>query len=122
VAVVTGQDQAVPPAAKKLLGHLRTSLQRSPSLLERLANVVQRFVSHGGGMADFDAWLRGAELTACRAAMLLVADPRVAAAALKADTSSPAAVSIQDRIEDLLRFVVSEEYLKLREALGVTVG
>lgn len=124
VAVVTGQDGAVPPAAKKLLAHLRASLQRTPPLLERLAQMVQRFMARGGGggKADFDAWLRGAELTACRAALLLVADPRVAAAALQADPSSPAAVSNQDRIEDLLRFVVSADYLKLRETLGVAVG
>jgi hypothetical protein len=96
-------------------------LQRTPPLFERLEQVVRRFVARGG-QADFDAWLRGTEMTACRAAVLLVADPRVAAASLKLDTGSPAGVSIQDRLEDILDFVVSDDYLKLRETLGVKVG
>lgn len=121
VAAVTGQDQAVPPTATKFLQNLRSQLQRNPPLYERLSKVVRRFVARGG-KADFDRWLRGVELTACRAGMLVVADPRVAGAALKIEQSSPAAVSAQDRFEDLLNFVVSDQYLALRKALGVAVG
>jgi tetratricopeptide (TPR) repeat protein len=121
VACVTGNEGAVPPNVRKPLGQLRTTLQRTPHVIERLQRVVQKFLSKGG-KADFDRWLKGVELTACRAGTLMVADPRVAAAALRFDTGTLASVPPQERVEDLTTFVASESYALLRRTLGVQVG
>lgn len=120
-AAVTGREDGVPATAKSFLNHLKSSLQRNPPLYERLGHVVQRFLARGG-QANLDRWMRGVELSACRAGLLVVADPRVAASALKTETSSPAAVPTKDRIQEMLNFVVTDEYLALRKALGVEVG
>lgn len=121
VAAVTGQDAAVPPTAKPFLDKLRGWLRGAPHVGERLADVVRRFLERGGKV-DIERWLRGAELTACRAGLLLVSDPRVAASGLRIDPKSPANVPAKDRMEELLRFVISDEYTALRAALGVRVG
>jgi tetratricopeptide (TPR) repeat protein len=121
VAAVTGQDQSIPATSRKSLNQFRSSLQRSPQILERLSKVVRKFLARGG-KADFDRWLKGVDLTTCRAAALMVADPRVAAAALRHDTSTIASVSPKERLEDLVRFVATEEYVQLRKTLGVQVG
>lgn len=121
IAAVTGQDGALPAAAQKGVVQLRTSLQRTPPILERLGRLVRKFLAKGG-QADFDKWLKGVELTACRAGTLMVADPRVAAAALRHDTSTLASVSPQERLQDILDFTASENYVQLRKILGVRVG
>ena len=121
VAAVTGQEDSLPPAAKKGVAQLRASLQRTPPILERLGRLVRKFMSKGG-QADFDKWLKGVELTACRAGTLMVADPRVVAAALRHDTSTLASVSPQERLKDILDFTASDSYTQLRKILGVQVG
>ncbi len=121
VAAVTGQDQNIPAASRKAFNQFRASLQGSPQIFERLGRMVRKFLARGG-KADLDRWLRGVDFTTCRAATLMVADPRVAAAALRHETGALASVPPKERVEDLVRFVATEDYAKLREILGVQVG
>jgi hypothetical protein len=61
-------------------------------------------------------------MTACRAGLLLMSDPRAADAALRVDPKSLAHASGKDRVEDLVRFVVTDDYYALRQAIGVEVA
>jgi hypothetical protein len=120
-AVVTGREDALPKTAKPFHNRLKAWLRKNPHLAERLTGVVKRFLERGGKV-DIDGWLRGVELTAGRAGLLLVADPRVALSALSIDSSGPANIPPKARFDDLTRFVVSDGYRALRQTMGIEVG
>ena len=73
-------------------------------------------------MVDMERWCRAAELTASRVGLLLAGDLRIAADALAQEPSPlccATALSARERLEDLLRYGVSEDYFRVREILGI---
>lgn len=86
---------------------------------EHLREVVKAFVQEGS-KANIKRWNEAAELTACRAGLLLCGDLEVAKKVLSAERTG-AGLSAADKMKDLLVFMVSEQYAALRSALGVTI-
>ena len=68
------------------------------------------------------AFLRGAELTACRLALLVSGDVSVAARVLATDGRQVAGLSAADRVKDLTPFSVSSRYVAARKQLGIRLG
>jgi hypothetical protein len=73
-----------------------------------------------GGKLDLAAWVRGIELTAQRAGLLLAGDLKVALGEVRREKRSIADLSFDDKRADLLAFSVSTAYAGLREHLSVT--
>ncbi|MCK9462146.1 MAG: tetratricopeptide repeat protein [Proteobacteria bacterium] len=88
---------------------------------ENLGKVVRRFIK-SGEQADIKKWVRSLELTACRAGYLLANDLETAAKMIQAETGGVDDIPPKEKIKELVLFSVSEEYFKLREALGIVIG
>lgn len=71
---------------------------------------------------DLRRWWRAAETSALRAGLLLVGDVRAVKRALLQDALGSSDLSVQERIAELYRIAVSERYLQLRAAIGVSVA
>jgi golgin subfamily B member 1 len=98
---------------------LRQSLSAMEA--ENLGKVVKRFIK-SGEQADVKKWVRGLELTACRAGFLLANDLETAAKMIQAETGGVDDIPPKEKIKELVLFSVSEEYFKLRESLGIVIG
>ena len=85
-----------------------------PSHVDRLRGHFLRFVEEGG-RTNLQRWSTAVEKTCARAGLLLSGDLKAAHTILSLTDETHAA----ERMDDLLSFVVSERYSKLRKQLGV---
>jgi tetratricopeptide (TPR) repeat protein len=88
--------------------------------LEALASLVGKIVQ-GGSALDLKRWSLGVDLTADRAGFLLANDLPMALAVIRATPDGQATASQAERLKELRLFAVSEEYFRLREALGIAI-
>jgi hypothetical protein len=90
---------------------------------ERLVASVRRLVAkHGGVFPDVDRWSAAIELSAARAAYLLVNDLVLAARALATEAAAGNTMTAKLRLKDLVGFSISEPYFEARRALGLGAG
>jgi hypothetical protein len=82
--------------------------------IEKLEGLVAQFISRGG-RTSLRRWAQGAELTACRAGMLLCGDLDVAAKILLKEPNG------EERLADVERFWASDVASELRRSLGVAL-
>ena len=73
----------------------------------------------GGAVPDVDRWCNAVELSAARAAFLLVNDLVLAARALAAEAGTRESLSAKQRLKDLVGFSISEGYFEARTLLGL---
>jgi tetratricopeptide (TPR) repeat protein len=106
-------------SGKKLVTSLRKLL--SDPEKEQLGLAAARFEERGGRV-DLAAWIRGVELTATRAGLVLAGDLAVAMRVLRRETRSIADISIDDKRADLLAYSASEPFGKLRDELAITAA
>jgi hypothetical protein len=67
--------------------------------------------------------MRMVELTGCRAGFLLCNNLEIAARMIQAEPPMGAVeLTPKEKIQDLLLFSVSEQYFRLREALGIRIS
>jgi len=92
-----------------------------PVQLEMLRMLTRR-MAEKQTEPDVQAWRRAVDFTVCRAGLLLGGDLDVARRVLEQERQAPGAPSLSERLEDLLRFSVSEQYSRLRQHLGIAVG
>jgi tetratricopeptide (TPR) repeat protein len=89
--------------------------------IDALRNVARKFVEAGGN-ADIKAWMQQVELTSCRAGFLMANDLEVAARMIQQlPPEGTTDVAPKDKIKELVLFSVSEQYFRLREALGIQI-
>lgn len=86
----------------------------------KLEAIVARLDERGGTL-DLLSWIRGVELTATRAGLLLAGDLRVASRATKDEERKIGELSAETKRGDLLAFTASERYGILRERMGVAI-
>jgi hypothetical protein len=86
-----------------------------PLQVDALRGHLLRFVEEGG-RTNLQRWSAAVEKTACRAGLLLCNDVATAAAILKEEEGV-----LGDLQKDLLAFVTSERYSKLRRQLGISI-
>jgi len=83
--------------------------------------VTKRFGEHGG-KSDIKKWMQSVELTGCRAGFLLANDLETAARMIQSlPPEGPTDLPPKEKIKEIVLFSVSEEYFRLREALGITI-
>jgi hypothetical protein len=109
-------DMAVPKdkALTKLRKHFEDDLGDKADALE---DAVVRF-EKAGGRVDLTAWIRSVELTAQRAGILLLSDPKVGLAMVKKEKRAIADVKSEERVNDLLAFLASSAMVEIRQRLA----
>ncbi|MCP4604920.1 MAG: tetratricopeptide repeat protein [Proteobacteria bacterium] len=93
----------------------------TPIEVESVGKVVRRFVK-SGEVTDIKKWINAVELTGCRTGFLLANDLEVAARMIQAESGTVDETPPKEKIKELVLFSVSEEYFRLREALGIAIG
>jgi hypothetical protein len=95
--------------------------QMQPADLELLKSISKRFVE-GGARTDVKKWMQSVELTACRAGFTLCNDLEIAARMIQAEPPMGAVdLTPKEKIQELVLFSISEQYFRLREALGIQI-
>ena len=92
-----------------------------PVQLEGLRSVVKRFIDEGA-KANLKRWNYAVEMTAARAGMVLCGDLDICRKVLGAEQTRPGEPTAAEKMQSLLAYTVSEDYSRVREALGVTVS
>jgi tetratricopeptide (TPR) repeat protein len=113
------------PVASEIQAHVSeamTSLRHEFEGVQRdmLAGVVQKLLQ-GGGALDLKRWVAAVDLTADRAGLVLAHDLQGTIEMVRA-TEEGASVAVKERLKEAVLFGTSEEYMAIRERLGVTIG
>lgn len=94
----------------------------NPAQTDGLRAVVRKFIEDRGGRADIKKWMQMVEVTAIRAGFLVCNDLEVARRMIQAiPPEGPNDLPPKDKLKELVLFSVSENYFKLREALGIQI-
>ncbi len=90
--------------------------------MDAIGTLGRRFVQ-AGARTDVKKWLQGVEITACRAGFLVCNDLDTAARMVQAlGATGPVDVPPKEKVKELVLFSVSEEYFRLRQALGIQIA
>ncbi|MBX3245693.1 MAG: tetratricopeptide repeat protein [Myxococcales bacterium] len=109
-------DPQVDQWAQPLAGHM------SPAQTDALRAVCRKFIDDQGGRADIKGWMQSVELSAIRAGFLVCNDLDVARRMIQAlPPEGSVDLPPKDKLKELVLFSVSEQYFKLREALGIQI-
>ncbi|MFM2417170.1 MAG: hypothetical protein RL385_1893, partial [Pseudomonadota bacterium] len=107
------------PEAEGVWAGLKARMQ--PAQVEEVAKACKLFAKRGM-RTDIKRWTQTVELTACRAGFLVANDLEVAVQMLgQLEAAGPDDLSPNEKAKELVLFSVSQEYFRLREAIGVTL-
>ncbi|HOU52746.1 MAG TPA: tetratricopeptide repeat protein [Myxococcota bacterium] len=123
---LTYPDMQIGAGAEVILTLVRTMERRMPQQQRSaLTQTVTELVRRQGTM-DFEAiysdFVKGLELTSLRAGMLVCGSLPVAMDILRTEDVSFSGLALKERMEELVRFTVSEEHFALRRAVGAEEG
>jgi tetratricopeptide (TPR) repeat protein len=91
-----------------------------PVTREHIVSSARRLIAkHGGAFPDVDRWCNAVELSAARAAFLMVSDLVLAARVLAQEAAHAGPLSAKQRLRDLVGFSISERYFEARALLGL---
>jgi hypothetical protein len=109
-AIPLGQDikRRVAPLARAIEPMLE------PPQVDRLRGQFLRFLEDGG-RTNLQRWASAAERTAARAGLLLANDLDAAHAVFESEN----AATVRERMDDLIVFVTSDRYARLRKQVGL---
>ncbi len=88
-----------------------------PLAIDRLRGAFLRFVEEGG-RTNLQRWAAAMDKTSARAGFLLAGDLRAAHAIFEAEDRA----HVTERMDDLLVFVTSDRYARLRKQLGIAIA
>ncbi|HUS33429.1 MAG TPA: tetratricopeptide repeat protein, partial [Kofleriaceae bacterium] len=104
--------------AKKLAGQLQR--QVPGPLLEQVGELSHKLSGRlGNGLIP--NWRAATDLTANRVGFIVANDFEVAAKGIATEGASLSAMSVKERLRDLLAYAVSEQYFQVRRHLGLHV-
>jgi len=92
-----------------------------PVQMEQLSKVVRGFLESKAAV-DLKKWASSVELTACRVGLLLCNDLETAVRMVNSEPPGLSDVPPKEKVKELILFSVSEEYFRLREALGFAIA
>ncbi|MFO0589178.1 MAG: tetratricopeptide repeat protein [Polyangiaceae bacterium] len=92
-----------------------------PVQLEGLRMVVKKFLAEGA-KANIKRWVQCVEVTAARTGFLLAGDLEIAKKIIAAEQPLPGDLSPAEKLKELLSFAVSEQYFRIRQSLGISIG
>ena len=88
---------------------------------DHLARVVSKLVQESSAL-DLKKWVTGVDLSADRAGLLVSDDLATSVEGIRAADPASSSVPQAERVEELFKYVVSEQYLGAREKLGIQIG
>ena len=88
-----------------------------PPMIDKLRGQFLRFVEEGG-RTNLARWVTSVDRTNARAGLLLANDLRAAHAVFALEDAS----HVGENMDDLMSFVVSDRYAKLRKQIGIAVN
>lgn len=103
--------QVVVPIAKAIEPILE------PTSVDRLRGHFLRFVEEGG-RTNLQRWATGVDKTAARAGLLLANDLRAAHVIFELEDKA----HLNEKMDDLISFVTSDRYARLRKQIGIALG
>jgi tetratricopeptide (TPR) repeat protein len=121
--MLAAPQQPMPPdmAAQIRVTAQELAKHMQPVQLEALRHYVKAFLE-AGAKANIKRWNQAVELTACRAGLLVSGDLDIAKKIIGSEQTLPGEMAPAEKMKELLVFSVSEEYSRLRQALGITIG
>lgn len=107
------------PQVKQLVVPIAQAIEPilEPQAVDRLRGHFLRFVEEGG-RTNLQRWSDAASRTCARAGLLLANDLKAAHQVLALEDKA----HVDDKMNDLMSFVVSDRYTKLRRQIGIAVG
>ncbi|MGC4066077.1 MAG: hypothetical protein QM784_15780 [Polyangiaceae bacterium] len=113
------------PLPAEIVNNVKVSAQAlrrfmEPMAFESLSAAVKRWMNEGS-TANIKRWLQAVEVTAVRAGFVACGDLDIAKRILAAEPQLPGDLSPAEKMRELLLYSVSEDYLALRRAIGVTI-
>lgn len=93
----------------------------SGSARDHLLRVVSKLIQESSAL-DLRQWITGVDLTADRAGLILSDDLASVIEAIRASDPASSSLSAEERVEEIYRYAVSEQYLGARECLGIAIG
>ncbi|MBX3260288.1 MAG: hypothetical protein KIS78_31235 [Labilithrix sp.] len=92
-----------------------------PAAVDRLRGHFLRFVEEGG-RTNLQRWAVATDRTLARAGLLLANDLRAAHNVLAVEAGGDHPAQLDEKMDDLMSFVVSDRYSKLRKQLGIAIA
>lgn len=86
-----------------------------------LARVVSKLMQEGAAL-DLRKWVMGVDLTADRQGFLMADDLATAVEMIRASDPASSSVPQSERVEEIYKYAVSEQYLGARARLGISIG
>jgi len=113
------------PLPAEIVNNVKVSAQAlrrfmEPMAFESLAAAVKRWMSDGS-TANIKRWMQGVEVSAARAGFVACGDLEIAKRILASEPQLPGDLSPAEKMRELLVYSVSDDYLTLRKALGITI-
>jgi tetratricopeptide (TPR) repeat protein len=113
------------PLPAEIVNNVKVSAQAlrrfmEPMAFESLAAAVKRWMNDGS-TANIKRWMQAIEVTAVRAGFVACGDLDIAKRILAAEPQLPGDLSPAEKMRELLLYSVSEDYMALRKAIGVTI-
>lgn len=87
---------------------------------DHLARVVSKLLQEGAAL-DLKKWTRAVDVTADRAGLLLADDLQTAVEMVRTSDPQSSVATIDERVEEIFRYSVSEQYFAARRTLGIAV-
>ncbi|MCL2825180.1 MAG: hypothetical protein FWD57_14415, partial [Polyangiaceae bacterium] len=84
-----------------------------------LTSLVPKLLASGA--LNLKKWVAGVDLTADRAGLLVAHDLATATNVIRADTDDLVSMTQPERIRELMLYSISEQYLGIRQHLGIAV-
>jgi tetratricopeptide (TPR) repeat protein len=88
---------------------------------DHLARVVSKLVQEGAAL-DLRGWVAGVDLSADRAGLLVSDDLATTVEGIRAADPASSSVQQTERVEEIYKYAVSEQYLGARQRLGIAIG
>jgi len=111
-----------PPGDPRLHARLRKEMGAAfrPRVYEELKGHIGELRKKGGEIS-LARWLGGVEKTACRAGLVICNDMAVSTALIQNHASPLARLGPDELVDDLVLYMISDDYATVRELLGITI-
>ena len=122
-AIKLGSQQFPVPAdlRAKVYEHLASFEQHLlPKDRDKLTSLVHKLLAAAPEL-DMRRWVAAIDMSADRVGFVLANDLSLACAVIKASPEDAAAIGQKERLKELYLYAVSEEYLQLRQKLGIAI-
>jgi len=112
-------DAGADPECRGLLKHLRRRL--APGDIQHLNDLGHRLKNRGPLEETLARWVKAVERTTNHVGLLLANDIEVAVQCVRRAEWTADRMGLEEQVDDLLRYAVSDEYGKLRRRVGIQI-